>query len=251
MEAAKIQGFRWDQSTYVFGESSDESTVELHFSQGLYLTLVLRYKELALGGSGGGSDDVPYEIDGHLTEIDTDKIDADYMNSRFEKYLKFLQSGEDAEAINDTLTELHRSFATLTQAEQKFADIFLHDIQRGDVVIDSVRPFKEYIAEYQSKAKIREIEAITQLFGLDKTNLAALMNTNITAANINEYGRFDELKATVDKQKAKVYFESVEGISIPPFKVNIKTANLLQKFIIDGGFELDLPERRARLDLAR
>lgn len=239
LEAAKIQGFRWDQSTYVFGESSDESKVELHFSQGLYLTLVLRYKELALGGSGGGSDDVPYEIDGHLTEIDTDKIDADYMNSRFEKYLKILQSSEDAEAINDTLTELHRSFATLTQAEQKFADIFLHDIQRGDVVIDSARAFKEYITEYQSKAKVREIDAIAQLLGLDKTNLAALMNTNITAANINEYGRFDELKATVDKQKAKAYFESVEGVSIPPFKVNIKTANLLKKFIIEGGFELD------------
>ena len=241
LEAAKIQGFRWDQSAYVFGEDSDESKVELHFTQELYLTLVLRYKELASsGGGGGGSDDVPYEIDGYLTEIDTDKIDADYMNSRFEKYLKILQSGDDAEAINDTLAELHRSFSTLTQAEQKMADIFLHDIQRGDVVIDSARPFKEYITEYQSKAKIREIDAIAQLFGLDKTKLSVLMNTNITEANINEYGRFDELKATVDKQKAKAYFESVEGISIPPFKVNIRTANLLQKFIIEGGFELDL-----------
>ncbi len=66
------------------------------------------------------------------------------------------------------------------------------------------------------------------------------MNTNITAANINEYGRFDELKATVDKQKAKAYFESVEGQSIPLFKANIKIANLLKKFIIEGGFELDL-----------
>ena len=250
LEAAKIQGFKWDQLTYVFGEGSDESKVDLHFTQDLYLTLVLRYKELASGGGGGGSDEVPYEIDGHLTEIDTDKIDADYMNSRFEKYLKILHSGDDAEAINDTLAELHRSFATLTQEEQKIADIFLHDIQRGDVVIDSARPFKEYITEYQSKAKIREINAIAQLFGLDKANLLALMNTKITAANINEYGRFDELKATVDKQKAKAYFESVEGISIPPFKVNIKTANLLQKFIIDGGFELDLPERCVGSDSA-
>ena len=249
LEAAKIQGFRWDQSEYVFGEGSDESKVELHFTEALYLTLALRYKELASsGGGGGGSDDVPYEIDGYLTEIDTDKIDADYMNSRFEKYLKILQSGDDAEAINDTLAELHRSFSTLTQAEQKMADIFLHDIQRGDVVIDSTRPFKEYITEYQSKAKVHEIEAIAQLFGLDKSKLSTLMNTNITAANINEYGRFDELKATVDKQKAKAYFESVEGISIPPFKVNIKTANLLQKFIIEGGFELGFSECSAGAD---
>jgi len=242
LEAAKIQGFRWDQSTYLFGDGSDASKVDLQLTHEQYLTLVLRYKELASGGGGGGPDDVPYEIDGHLTEIDTDKIDADYMNSRFEKYLKILQCGDDAEAINNTLAELHRSFATLTQAEQKIADIFLHDIQRGDVVIDSARPFKEYITEYQSKAKMRKIDAIAQLFGLDKTNLSALMNTNITAANINEYGRFDELKATVDRQQAKAYFESVEGQSIPQFKVNIKTANLLQKFILEDGFELDLPE---------
>ncbi len=138
--------------------------------------------------------------------------------------------------------------SSLTQEEQKFADIFLHDIQRGDVVIDSARPFKEYITEYQTQAKNREIDAIAQLLGLDEAKLIALMNTNITEANINEYGRFDELKATVDKQKAKAYFESVEGQSIPPFKVNIKTANLLQKFIIEGGFELDLPDCRAGHD---
>ena len=242
LEAAKIQGFKWDKLAYPFGKGSGKSMVELHFTQEQYLTLALRYKELAsgVGGGGGGGLDIPFEIDGHLTEIDTDKIDADYMNSRFEKYLKTLLSG-DAEAINATLAELHRSFATLTQEEQKIADIFLHDIQRGDVVIDSTRPFKEYITEYQSKAKNLEIDAVAHLFGLDKTKLSALMNTNITAANINEYGRFDELKATVNKVKAKAYFDALEGQEIPLFKVNIKTANLLRDFIIQGGFEIELP----------
>ena len=37
---------------------------------------------------GGAGDDVPFEIDGYLTEIDTGRIDSDYMNSRFEKFLK-------------------------------------------------------------------------------------------------------------------------------------------------------------------
>ncbi|MBV5307075.1 MAG: type I restriction endonuclease subunit R [Desulfobulbaceae bacterium] len=235
LEAAKIQGFKWDQSAYQFREGRDQYEVELRFTEETYLILAVRYKELASGrGGGGGIDDIPYDIDGYLTEIDTDVIDADYMNSRFEKYLKTLQDG-DAGTIQKTLSELHRSFASLTQEEQKFADIFLHDIQRGDVVIDSARPLKEYITEYQTQAKNREIDAIAQLLGLDEAKLIALMNTNITEANINEYGRFDELKATVDKQKAKAYFESVEGQSIPPFRVNIKTANLLQKFIIEGG----------------
>lgn len=237
MEAAKIQGFKWDQSTYEFGKGAAKSEVVLRFTEENYLTLAVRYKELAAGGGGGGGqDDVPFEIDGYLTEIDTDKIDADYMNSRFVKFLKSLQGG-DAAAIQNTLSELHRSFASLTQEQQKFADIFLHDIQRGDVAIDSSRPFKDYITEYQTQAKNGEIYAISQLLGVDENKLAALMNTNVKEANINEYGRFDELKATVDKQKAKAYFEAIEGVEIPPFKVNIKTANLLQKFIVEGGFD--------------
>jgi type I restriction enzyme, R subunit len=243
LEAAKIQGFKWDQSTYVFGEGAEKSEVKLRFTEEQYLTLAVRYKELlSSGGGGGGTDDIPFEIEGYLTEIDTGVIDAAYMNSRFEKYLKTLQGGGDAEAIHKTLAELHRSFASLTQEEQKFADIFLHDIQRGDVVIDSQRPFKEYITEYQSKAKNREIDTLSQVLGLDESKLVALMNTNITEANINEYGRFDELKATVDKQKAKAYLEAVEGQKIPPFKLNIRIDTLLQKFITEGGFELDLPE---------
>jgi type I restriction enzyme R subunit len=108
-------------------------------------------------------------------------------------------------------------------------------------MIDAARPFKEYITKYKTQAKNREIDAIAQLLGLDKTKLTALMKTNITAANFNDYGRFVELRATVDRAKAKAYFEAFEGQEIPLFKVNIKTANLLQDFIIQGGFALELP----------
>jgi type I restriction enzyme R subunit len=46
------------------------------FDETTYLILVLRYKELFSDEGGGGGGDVPYEIDSYLTEIDTDKIDA-------------------------------------------------------------------------------------------------------------------------------------------------------------------------------
>lgn len=64
------------------------------------------------------------------------------------------------------------------------------------------------------------------------------MNTGITEANINEYGRFDNLKNTVDANKAKVYFEKLEGTTLPAFRLNIRAHQLLQKFIISGGFEI-------------
>ncbi|MFP3534944.1 type I restriction endonuclease subunit R [Pseudomonas sp. SIMBA_021] len=238
LEAARIQGFIWERTEY----KSEDRTLEvtLDMTQQQYFTLLQRYKELASNGSGGGGDSIPFEIDSHISEIDTGKIDTDYMNSRFAKYLKVLQGG-DAEAREATLSELQRSFASLSQGEQRTAEIFLRDIQRGDVVIDPARSFRDYLTDYQTQEKQAEIAVIIKYLGVDSGKLIALMNTRITEANLNEYGRFDELKATIDKQKAKIYFEALEGQSIPAFKVNIKAADLLRNFIIQGGFELDSP----------
>ena len=65
-----------------------------------------------------------------------------------------------------------------------------------------------------------------------------MMNTGVSESNLNDYGRFDSLKNSVDKQKAKAYFEKLEGTKIPPFKINMKVHNLLKDFIINGGYEL-------------
>jgi len=61
-----------------------------------------------------------------------------------------------------------------------------------------------------------------------------ILNLNVTESNINECGRFDELKNSVDKTKAKSYFEKVEKTVISPFKVNMKTDGLLRRFVVKG-----------------
>lgn len=230
LEAAKIQGFKWVDS---------KSIVEMKFDKNTYLILTLRYKELSSsGGEGGGSDDVPFEIDGYLTEIDTGLIDSDYMNSRFEKFLKTLnEEGVDKEQIQQTLDLLHKSFATLTQEEQKYANIFIHDVQSGNATIVSGKSFREYINEYQFNAKNEEIDSISTILGLDKDKLVKMMDAGVSESNINEFGRFDKLKDSVDKQKAKVYFEELEKTTISPFHVNRRVSELLKEFIINGGYE--------------
>jgi type I restriction enzyme, R subunit len=247
LEAAKIQSFNWSELSYTFGKGKKKSETTLHFDENTYLILALRYKELSSGSGGGdGPVEVPFDIFGHLTEIDTGKIDADYMNSRFEKYLKIVQQGVDNEAIQKTVGELHKSFATLTQEEQKFANIFLNDVQRGDVKPEEGKTFREYITEYLAAAKVAQINKVVSVLGSTqdeniaafKSKLSHMMNAGVTAANINEFGRFDDLKNCVDNAKAKVYFEELKCASISPFKVNMKIDNLLQDFIISGGFDL-------------
>lgn len=240
LEAAKIQGFKWSELKYSFGKGKGKVEIDVQLDENTYLILALRYKEL-FGESGGGmtTSDVPYEIEGHLTEIDTDKIDADYMNSRFDKFLKVLiKEGVDATELQNTLDELHKSFASLSQEEQKFANIFIHEVQGGEISIEKGKTFREYITQYQYNAKNDQIKTIATAFGLDEGKLRNLIDSGSNEININEYGRFDELKNTVDKSKAKTYFENLEGITIPAFRVNIKVHNLLQQFIIKGGFEV-------------
>lgn len=236
LKAANIQGFTWARTA---DNAEDKLPVTLTFSQHHYNTLLQRYKDLGKGG-GSKADDVPFDIDSHITDIDTGKIDADYMNSHFKKYLNVSQGG-DEKAREATLIELQRSFSSLAPEEQKIAEIFLRDIQRGDVVIDPQRSFRDYLTDYQAREKNKEVDTLVRLLGVDPVRLTDLMNTNTTDANLNDYGRFDELKATIDKPKAKAYFEALEGQTLRPFQVNIKSATLLRDFIMRGGFALDGP----------
>ncbi len=137
LEAAKIQGFNWNKLTYSSDDTeSKEPPLNVAVNEQTYLILALRYKELFSGSGGGGAGgSVPFEIEGYLTEIDTDKIDSDYMNSRFTKYLKALHDGEKAISVEEALNELHKSFAALTHDEQRIANIFLHDVQCGDIEV--------------------------------------------------------------------------------------------------------------------
>lgn len=240
LQAARIQGFNWGELTYKFGKGAGSKTITLDFDENTYLILALRYKELANGVGGGRTTDVPFEIVGHLTEINTDVIDTEYMNSRFTKYLNILRKeGADQAQIQHSLDELHRSFASLSKEEQKYANLFLNDVHRGAVKVDPEKNFRVYITEYMSKGKDDQIKSIVDALGVDEVLLREMMNTRITKDNINEYGRLDHLKNTLNMDKAKSYFEKIEKTSLPIFRVNIKAHYLLEKFITEGGFELN------------
>lgn len=248
LDAAKLQGFNWEQDIYTFNdeETGLNETIKLDFGSNDFMALVQRYKELSNGnddenGNGGSDgDDVPFDLVGYITEIDTGRIDAAYMNSRFEKYLKNLhQADVTEEQLQASLDELHKSFATLTQDEQKYAEIFLHDVQRGEVVVEDGKTLRDYITEYQYKAKNDQIHSFAVAFGLDEDLLKNMMQLNLTEANIDEFGRFDKLKQSVDKAAAKAFLEKIDGKAIIPPKVNMKVDKILRKFILTGGFDPD------------
>ena len=246
LEAAKVQGFTWEQDTYEFeeepeeGEPKDKSFfVQPVIDERTYLILVQRYKELFAGGGGpGDTPEAPYELDGHITEIDTGLIDSDYMNANFEKWLKCLE--QDDEGLAAAREELHRSFASLSQDDQRFAELFLHDVERGDAALEDGKTLRDYITSYARKAKNAQVERIVEALGIDGELLDTMAALDLTESNINEFGRFDDLKDSVDKVRAKAFFEQKEGKTLPLFKVNTRAAALLKRFILEGGFDIDV-----------
>lgn len=240
LESAKVQGFVWDCPEYDFvdEETGEVTTVTPLMDHRTYIILVLRYKELWAPPDDPGRkpEDTPYDLLGYITTIDTDDIDADYMNSRFEKYKKALSVG-NPEDVEKASQELHNTFASLTQEEQKFANIFLRDIETGDVLVESGKTLRDYINEYMMRAKDDQIHRFADAFGLDEDVLRKMMSVKVDEANINEFGRLDKLKATADLDKAKAFFGG--DLSLP--MVNIRLNKMLREFIISGGYEVNKP----------
>lgn len=232
LEMIKVQGFTWKKAAK--GEFSVDITEEI------YYILLQRYKELIVPPVGPGpEEEPPYDISSYITEIGTGKIDADYINSRFEKYLKLKnRTGESQEIVASALQEVYKSFAMLSEEEQKYANIFIKDVQMGNVEPEEGKTMKDYIAEYMRRAKDDQIFRFAEQFGLDDTLLREMMSLHLNEENINEFGRFDKLKASANMDKVKEYFETSTGEKLSIFKARSKFDNLLRHFIISNGFDL-------------
>ena len=204
LQAARLLGFSWGKSSYdVVQEDDSVITATLNFDQETYDKLLARYKDLFKEepGGGGGSDEVPFDLRSYINEIETDKIDQNYMNARFEKWLKTIGGIEEAAALE----ELHHSFATLSKEDQKFAELFLHDVQSGDIQLDPSLALSDYIADYKQKDANDKVVKVIKDLGLDDNLLRSMLARKYTRENL-DLGRFNDLRASVDKEKARVYF---------------------------------------------
>ena len=232
LEAALIQGFTWDESEYV---DENRNKLSVLIDEITFHTLVSRYKELAKGGGGGRGGDIPYDIDTHITEMDTAKIDADYMNSRFDLFLKLLQEGFDQNAVDDALKELHKSYSMLSPEEQRYADIFINDVRSGNIVLDPEKTFRDYISEMMKAAENNNIKRVVRRLGCYERLLREMLRKKVTKDNIEAHGTFGELKSSVNKKKATEFFIIVEKNEFQPERLAMYVDAYLRYFILSGG----------------
>lgn len=249
LNAAKIQGFTFGEMTYTFEHEGEGDTLfTMSFDERVYGILALRYKELASGGGGNepGDPSLPFDIDPYLTEISIGMINADYMDSRFQKYLRsFAQRNVSPAELATLKAELHKTFAGLPWEDQKYAEMLIDDIENGRITLEPRLTLQDYIVQYKTKALNRDIDLAVDTFGLDKDILVSILRSGrVTDANLNEFGRFDKLIASVDPIKAKENLEDALGMVLSPFSFNTRLRAVLKEFLKSGGKGEKIPKRQ-------
>ena len=141
--------------------------------------------------------------------------------------------------IEEAKKELHQSFAVLSQEQQNYANVFLHDLETGEAMLEPGKTLSDYITDYQCRAKADQLSKLVQALGVDLPRLEEMLTLNLTEENINEFGRFDALRSSADFAKAKAFFEKKEGQTLPPPRVYMMMDKLLRRFILAGGFDIE------------
>uniref|UniRef100_UPI003890DEB9 type I restriction endonuclease subunit R, EcoR124 family n=1 Tax=Anaerovibrio sp. TaxID=1872532 RepID=UPI003890DEB9 len=244
-QAARIQGFKWETNEYGDKNPLDDSikkTIKVEFTKTDYDILVQRYKELRKPNGGGGKpEEVTFLIDTYLVEQETGVIDYKYMNSHFVKWLKQLHNPNVSEDVQEeTLAQLHKSFAFLSQEDQKLANLFLGDVKSGDAEIHEDWSLQDYINQYGTRVQDNKIKKMVEYLGCDEALLSNFLTTEVTEENIDDYGRFTALKNSIVMEQASHYFTNILGQEIRKKDVMRKADIMLRNFLISGG--KDLPD---------
>lgn len=233
--SAIAQSFRWDKSSYY--DKDKKEYVTLAITEEEYQTLLARYRELASEEAGH----IPIDIEFDYTIIDDSfKIDFDYMNENFNKYLKELQDPNSSKEYLDELkNSLHKNFTLLPRDKQAYAEMIMNDLQSGDLKIVKESDFNDYINAYSVSELDRQIDSMVKFTGINEEKLRSLLMLKPTENNINEFGRFDSLKESADIDQIIDNLTKVKGSKVPVVKAKIYLDRMIRKFLTNDTFYID------------
>ncbi|WP_369674311.1 type I restriction endonuclease subunit R, EcoR124 family [Enterococcus faecium] len=227
-ESAMIQGFTWAKSTY---EIQDYEPITVVITEYEFNILAQRYSEIEREPRDG-NDSIAYDIDYQLPEGSRSRINYEYLNTNFKKYMN-IKEERDSNLIQSLLNDLHRTFAQLPVELQPYAEMILNDVNNGELVIKEGWEFTDYLNEYQLSEEDDFIQDLVDSTNINEALLREMLDLRLTEVNINEYSRFDKLKSSVNVGHFSGYIEKNLGKMVIPIKVNMLIDRLLRAFLLE------------------
>ena len=232
-ESAMIQGFTWAKSTY---EIQDYEPITVVITEYEFNILAQRYSEIEREPRDG-NDSIAYDIDYQLPEGSRSRINYEYLNTNFKKYMN-IKEEHDSNLIQSLLNDLHRTFAQLPVELQPYAEMILNDVNNGELVIKEGWEFTDYLNEYQLSEEDDFIQDLVDSTNINEALLREMLDLRLTEVNINEYSRFDKLKSSVNVGHFSGYIEKNLGKMVIPIKVNMLIDRLLRAFLLEDVFDV-------------
>lgn len=232
-ESAMIQGFTWEKSTY---EIQDYEPITVVITEYEFNILAQRYSEIEREPRDG-NDSIAYDIDYQLPEGSRSRINYEYLNTNFKKYMN-IKEERDSNLIQSLLNDLHRTFAQLPVELQPYAEMILNDVNNGELVIKEGWEFTDYLNEYQLSEEDDFIQDLVDSTNINEALLREMLDLRLTEVNINEYSRFDKLKSSVNVGHFSGYIEKNLGKMVIQIKVNMLIDRLLRAFLLEDVFDV-------------
>ncbi|WP_304424036.1 type I restriction endonuclease subunit R, EcoR124 family [Turicimonas muris] len=250
IKTAKLQGFSWGdkQRTEVDETTGEVFTInEPLITEKVCSILTQRYKELRSEGTPGpGGDPIPsppFHFDYVLNVQTSEKINKDYLNSNFKRFLIDIRqkniSVEEEEALYQ---QFHSGFCALSQEEQVYAEIVISQIRRGELQVAPEDQFMGLVYKLKTTKQEENVKNFTEAFDLDDKLVKEAIHNYVPGQILDKGNKLQKImksgnsRKIIEFMKAKVKKPTISGVEAATgFK------SLLGDFIQSGG-KLDVFE---------
>ncbi len=216
----RLQGMNWQSDTDKYVLQLDVCQKWIDGKTRIFDVLYMRYKDmLSSRDPQSHTSRFGYDLMASLSEVENDKINADYLEQNFEQIIPTLIGNFDEIEKDLAVVEFTEQLGTLSLEHQKYAKIIIDDIRNGRLIVEN-KTLKELIAEYKNQDEKEKLAAFAETYGLDLNLLCHVYYT---------YGNHDieigKLCDTCDKQKVEVAF------GCKWFMARVKLSKTIREFL--------------------
>jgi len=199
----KLQGMDWKSDNDEYVKKLEVCKKWIDNRKRIFDILYMRYKDLMPARNEAQdirSGKLGYDIMANLSEVEKEKIDADYLERNFRQVIPTLIGDFDELEKQKAIDEFSVQLAALSAEQQKFALMIIDDIKNNKLQVTN-KTLRELIAEYQLNAANKEISDFADMYGLDVNELKKIYHTDDNPDIV-----VNNLLDTCDRKKAETIF---------------------------------------------
>lgn len=225
INSVKLQGMKWD----------NEYGKKITFTEETFNILKVKFEDLSYrkNNSSQNVNKIAYSINAILSEMEMERITANYLDSHFKKVIITFEDDDSTEDdLEAAIADFRNQLAKLSIIDKEYAEQIIEDLINRVLVIDKSKTLFQYINEYKEKDVNEKIEKESELFGLDSNLFKEIMkNKPQNERELNDKNKYSTLLGSCDVNKVIKYFSEQYGITLNKLNARGKLDKELKKFI--------------------